>query len=369
VAAGQTFDISNINAFAHASSALPTKSAAANDTFTLGIIPLTISLSGGLANPGQDREYLAGQKWTASLSAVNPLTITSRSWTVTGARPFANYVPSNDSGIYTVLSQPQTTTQFGGYFGGVGFATIQCAVHLSIPNGPFLHPLSGIDATVQAPATVLTPEYTILATLHGGTRLFSNAGGGFGLYMPDLSPGIVYGASVETPSAFVIAGDHGGWNFTQLVHLGRTRIFSGASQRLAKWILQDGVYVPITDGLDSVFPFEPSDTPPFEWSADGGNHTAFDDPSQSFEPMVTSYSVAENFETYLLYRPPGAGSVYVPLHIYRWEWGGVATLSGGSWSLANTVDGLTEDNATGDQSDFPQWNYRITAIDSDTSWR
>ena len=84
----------------------------------------------------------------------------------------------------------------------------------------------------------------------------------------------------------------------------------------------------ITSKLDSWYPYRPrpySGNPAVAGSspADGSNKQDADLPN---EPIIGRIRIEchETFKTYLMFKPPGSGSRYVPLRKVAWNWGGAS---------------------------------------------
>jgi hypothetical protein len=58
----------------------------------------------------------------------------------------------------------------------------------------------------------------------------------------------------------------------------------------------------------------------------------------------------------MMYRPPGTGSVFVPLKKIKWSWYGKAQKTGGTWNMVLPSDSGWQFD--GDYPIFPVWtNY------------
>jgi len=167
---------------------------------------------------------------------------------------------------------------------------------------------------------------------------------GMGLFGSAQSvDGVDFSCGLQDPTGF----SGGGWNYVQIVHLGRTRVVSGATQTLALWSQQAGIWTKIVDGLDTIYPYEPSADPNVQtWPANGTAHVSPDNVGEAFESGATSYTVNESFDTYVMYLPPGQGSVYVVMHHFGWHWGGQGTLSNGVWTVVPGTPGVAPNEET-----------------------
>ena len=61
----------------------------------------------------------------------------------------------------------------------------------------------------------------------------------------------------------------------------------------------------------------------------------------------------DEFETWLMYKPDDADSIWVPVAVSSWSWGGVAEKAGnGDWALTSSSKSAT---AFGETTDYPMW--------------
>lgn len=64
------------------------------------------------------------------------------------------------------------------------------------------------------------------------------------------------------------------------------------------------------------------------------------DPPPTDTPAISllnaaALSVGDSFQTYLMYQPPGANSIWVTLQTLSWSWNGSVSVVNGSWALGN----------------------------------
>ena len=84
-------------------------------------------------------------------------------------------------------------------------------------------------------------------------------------------------------------------------------------------------------------------------------HTEVDTPHtfdvlDEFTEMRTGM---EKFRTWLMFRPPGGNSRYVPTKIVHWRWGGKAVKTNGVWSAA--IEPHEHRTAASATTEHPQW--------------
>jgi hypothetical protein len=64
----------------------------------------------------------------------------------------------------------------------------------------------------------------------------------------------------------------------------------------------------------------------------------------------------DSFETYLMYKPSGADSVWVTLRMLTWNWSGTAALGGGGWGVAGGTPANPSQNIdSSDSATLPEW--------------
>jgi hypothetical protein len=70
---------------------------------------------------------------------------------------------------------------------------------------------------------------------------------------------------------------------------------------------------------------------------------------------MTAVSIAMSFKTYMMYRPGGGASCFVPLRKFEWKWGASAVLgANGIWSL--TVTQVPTVTQGGNYPSHPIWD-------------
>lgn len=157
--------------------------------------------------------------------------------------------------------------------------------------------------------------------------------------------GTVWGGVVTTPTEF---GTGGGWNFTQTVipyrvikSPGKTHNWSGNNQL----------------GLDEQFGY--GIVNPGLHPADGSSHAAWDSPFQGFDTRATKIwtdvEANDTYAVYVMYKPPGDGSNFVPLRAMVWYWKGQAKVgTSGKWEIYNE---LAKEISTVTYPSHPKWTY------------
>lgn len=322
--------------------------------------PLEIVLSGGIG-ARDNKSFLVGQLVTGSL-ATGGLTANGFNWSVSGSEPFKNWTPTQT---------PNTPTNFNGYLGDTSSqtsfcfrkytgatATVTSPLHLIVPSGA--KPSSGFDVSLEQTCAVDKPSNT-LAVYIGSVQGIS------GYATPDPNPtavellgaydsnssstvsGIIWDGTVATPTEY---GYGGGWNYTQLITPHRLKRIAGVDHLL----IPDGVQV-----LDSSFGYYPEyfSSSPNLYPDDGNSQTEGDSPAMPFSG-ASYVEVLDSFETYTLYKPPGAGSQFVPLKNLNWYWQAQAhPNSSGTYVISSTnAEWSFED----DFPTHPMWSDNVAPI-------
>lgn len=311
----------------------PYAAATAVVAYTVEVGDIKIALSGGLpANPGAS--YLVGQKCTAQVVCdfTPPLSITSRTWSVSGGDPFkqwavvyngANY--GHEPGVNTAqrvdLSGSDWTQEtFTCFFARMGGVEISCNAQIAVPQGAKPEYGLTIDldtGTRTEPPSVSNLELntaTVVLTSSPSSSLVLSSGA-----EPDL--GFWWETAVATLPQYVVGTDKGIWTWVQTVSLGSSRTIGGGTELEWCGTLFAGYW---RLGLDA---FISDPVPGYEWSADGTNQYTGDCPVRFMAPPATGYSIRDDFETFLMDRPPGDGE-WVPLRKIEWNWGGGVSCNG-----------------------------------------
>ena len=317
-------------------------------------LPLEVVLSGGIG-PQTDKRFLIGQQVSATV-ATGGLQATSFDWSVSDGEPFKDYsvyYSPNATASHTTFETlgAENGSQLAFYFRKALFSgaqsTVSCDVHLAVPVGA--QPSEGFDVTLERDCLVDKPSNT-LAVQTGTTQGFPSPANPQamrfygGTYQGHVS-GVLWAGTVTTP---VIYGSGGGWNYTQLVTTGRVRDNAGITQ---SWSING------RSMLDTTFGYEP--VSPALYPDNGSEQVEGDAPAQGFIPNSSYLRVRDSFITYTLYKPPGAGSCFVPLKNLEWYWQGKAQPdSSGVWQISDT------DGSWSFLDDFPphpMWTERADA--------
>ncbi|MCF7676438.1 MAG: Ig-like domain-containing protein, partial [Akkermansiaceae bacterium] len=314
---------------------------------------------------GQAAKALPGQKMLLRLqdlllSSYGPpgVTLNGFQWTIPD-KSFKDYVctytaeADPTSGTITELPAGDALAQdIGFYWADSGVKSLQVSYNLNLDgsvagqdsSGASLH-LEKITSTLVAKTGV--DKVGLLPLPYPPVQSF----GYFPTVAADLY-GMIFTGTVTTPPEWPA----GCWNSVQLIK--SKRLFTSAATG-AHTYMGDGV----TFNLDTQYAYAPA---PFSgnpvvagsYPADGSIHFDKDLPS---EPIVGGASIScdESFETYLMFKPPGSDSRYVPLRKLEWQWGGSVSAADG-WTTVTSPKGGVAPTVT-ECSDHPQWSANSKA--------
>jgi hypothetical protein len=159
--------------------------------------------------------------------------------------------------------------------------------------------------------------------------------------------GSSWGAKVTYPSGYTSDPSEKGWNYTQLVKTHRTRVNNGVNQLRS---MNDDAHI-----LDSTFGYDPVDPNLYPT---GKEIVYGDSPNEPLLGTMSSLSVNDNFTLYVLFKPIGSGSRYVPLHNWTWYWKVDLNKVGGDWTPVAGSFGMGKTDGT-DFPDHPTWHDNI----------
>ena len=146
----------------------------------------------------------------------------------------------------------------------------------------------------------------------------------------------------------------GNWAMLQLVTLNRVKF------RGWPW---GNASVTYNNVLDAKFPYGA------QYAADLSSQTRFtdtgdsDSPESNFIAFMYKYSIADTFNSYMMYCPPdiGNGSEWVPLRVLGWGWTVGGQIPNGSQSFVPDPPNGTYNVGTSVQcSTFPTWTNVFT---------
>ena len=317
--------------------------------------PITINLSGGIGS-NTAKHLLIGQQLTATLTTW-PLAPTSYYWGISGGVAFKNYTADDSSGVYTPLGY-ETDSQLVTYFcQPTTMATVSCLVHLAVPAGA--SPASGLDVTPTQTLTVEKPS-ALLDVAIGSVTDLPTSTNPIGVQLQQFymypqsgnAEGISWNGTLTTPAAYVTDGDYGSWNWTQLITAQRQQKNNGVYWQFAVNTTTPATVINNVSVLDGSYPYG------YFWYPSDGTRTGnADSPYQPLDSSIAirEYDVSDSFNDYLMYLPPGSGSLPVAMKRSSWYWDFQALKDPtNAWSTSgeNAQWGFV-----GDFPAFPTWTF------------
>ena len=254
--------------------------------------------------------------------------------------------------------------------------------HLAVPAGAL--PATGLDVSASAQVVIKAP------TVDNFSAAWKNT---ISVESPTLRDGattetLIEGtATVTTPPGFVSGTDSGGWLWMQTIATGTTRILNGGTTVQAEQVGPDAQGNYHLNGIDFNFGYLPYPPAQGDQAAPGTFTTSdglqlyhanykdaanqvhvlcdatmaqwSDRPGDRLEGSVMSYRFNVQFKTWLMYRPPGSGSQFVPLEAFGWLYGGDVAWDDKNkiWTLSNAAPTtVTQTDLTLTPTPFPQWD-------------
>jgi hypothetical protein len=212
---------------------------------------------------------------------------------------------------------------------------------------------------------VYSPESTLTATM--GEAQFINQDPNLngedvlGLLPAGASQaGMHFTGNVQLPGAF--AGQVGYWNFLQLGTPSTTLVEAGGAIWKNQWFANEGL-----DDWPYSVPAEFND--PYDalggsaYAAGSGPKRQSDDPHTHLphnNPVFLDVKRNDSFKTYIMFRPPGADTEWVPLRIMNWSWHGHMVRQNANQLFVEGPNGLGESKDESERTgEHPEWTHRI----------
>ena len=259
-------------------------------------------------------------------------TASNSQWTIPGTR-IANYVvnytnetlPTN--AVVTQLTT-QNLTQPSIQFHWVDGST-------DVRNVPYSVRIGSRTYRATARFNIKRPTGTVTGQIFGTPNLTS-FNGNYGLWFgktdpPPAIPGIAFSRSITIPDGFA-----GSLQWVQVWNKFRRIKISGV------WYRSQAV------GLDSIYPYETGANPN-------------DSPGLELDASHESVLIDDVYEMYLMFRPDGAQSIWVPLKKIRWGWNAEAVKSSGIWSIVGTPAKFADSPV--DATGHPVWSLNSLNVD------
>ncbi len=79
-------------------------------------------------------------------------------------------------------------------------------------------------------------------------------------------------------------------------------------------------------------------------------------------PEATEVEVQDSFEMYLMYKPSGSSSIWVPIRQVNWVWGGRAIPTNGIWDLVPGTGYMSNNPIDFETFAYPEWSDNIENV-------
>jgi hypothetical protein len=274
---------------------------------------------------GTTTNVIVGQQINLSVQLLpSGTTASSIQWTVPGTR-VQDYVASSSTGTVTSLSSLTSSSISYAWVDGADGRQVTLAVTIS--GTPFTKTAT---FNVKRPTASITTSTgsVVVGTGWGDTEL------SFGV--DPSHHGIDFSRSITIPSGF-----SGSTEWIQLATpLRRRQLNSGTWER---W---EG------SGLDTQYPYPELST-----------GVTADSPGEHMTSDLLQDTADDSFEMWLMFKPTGTGSIWVPLRKVSWSWSGAASRSGSTWTLNSSSHSTNPSDA--DSTTHPTWTRNTTS----NSWQ
>jgi hypothetical protein len=169
----------------------------------------------------------------------------------------------------------------------------------------------------------------------------------FGGQQPDFKAGFYAQVAVDVPAGFPA----GQWEAVQLIKSDRSR--TNVDKTIQN--IRSNKFV-----LDTSYPYSESES-----TNKGGAFSIIDDSPAQLLKDEHRYSInSETFKTYILFKPAGMHSVFVPLKATDlWWWRAVAVNADGLWTLSPNSDAKSAIPQWNNADDYPMWTSNVLDID------
>ena len=99
---------------------------------------------------------------------------------------------------------------------------------------------------------------------------------------------------------------------------------------------------------------------------DSGLHTEtnyYDSPAQGLLPDDKEVRVVnESFKLWLMFKPAGADSIFIPLKQVNWGWSAATTRPQGGWSTATLDSSAVAPISVNDTTTYPEWSQTVNDV-------
>ena len=361
--------------------------------YAANIAPVTISLP-GTASVNGAQEALTGQEATATLNYSGPGRSIGYNWSVSGAtgiNPFKNWDPNAPGdNFYPTQFVALTSSNYTNGTGTFSFyderndtVAANCIATIQLPDNS-QQTVTAISPTLTFVKPTVTQWTVNNSPNQGEPPTFE-----FGYLINDF---LVMQANevwdpiqINVPAPFNLGvGKEGQGTLCQTIISFNCWAFrhptgNGASEYTDQVVNANGNSIAVPAGLDGTFPFSYGhqvvngviDTQDgianYTWDVTGvgtagdGSLMAAAPPDVDnggndwYQATVTN----SHWNTWVMYQPPGQYSIWVPLQMLTWGWGGSATKdeTNQQWTLQN--GGITQAGTGANTDNYPQWSVTV----------
>jgi hypothetical protein len=310
-----------------------------------------IQLAGSVNNLGS--RMIASQTWTVGGTTVKTYSSLGLQTLNLAASPPVCSAPSATQLQAADLTQPQIAFYWIDGDPGTNTVTNNVTYTATLSDGSTtpvvtagFRPVkpSAISNTVEfnGQTTTLVPPINITTGQGSAATLsFGNSGG-------DLTDGITYNMNVSTTIG-------GNFALLQLVNYANTYTLASGGQSAST---SNGVFVLDNGASSDGYPQYDGKSGIVQVPSPGASWTLVDDPNVTFAG-ATAVTVTQQFQTYLMYQPPYASSIWVTLQMMNWNWNGQSAFTNGAWTAPTafpTGSTAFSQNPTGNNSTtLPTW--------------
>lgn len=290
------------------------------------VVDVIIKEGTTVVSDGTSRDKIVGQKVSLTAEILpSDLTVTSKEWTIPGTR-IKNYTTTftaeTTSAVKTPLDDEDLNNTSISYYwvDGADARNVKFSISIDIGNNKTFEKETTAIYNVKRPNSTLTTQTgsIFIGTVAGRNVLaFSGENGG-----------VSFNASIVLSSGISGTGQY--WqkvNTTVISTLG-------------------GNYLPIagTDLLDTSLPY-------------GNLPSVSDNPHAILPNDATTVVVGSTYTMWLMFKPSGGDSIWIPLRSVDWRWSGTAKQQDGMWTI--TKSDHSESPESVETTKFPIWNGNV----------
>lgn len=246
-------------------------------------------------------------------------TITNFQWTV--PTPYvSNYFTTTPSLLLTDINLTNSGTYFYWYRPATNLE-VQCSIVSK-----------GVTMTAKTKFNVIAPTNSVNPVANGPVAVDSN------WFQEVLALHFGDGHTNSTPGVQIdraVNEDAGDWEWLQLATFTVRTIFCPETNW---WRYYD-------TGLDLGFPY----------SILMGT-SLMDSPGVPLASLYCQLTVDASFESYLMFRPPSSGSIWVPLKVVVWGWSGASSYTNGGFQLVSGSAHFASPLSPATPGGFPTWD-------------